>query len=137
MIQATVTETIQFFHLDPMDIVWHGNYVGFLERARSALLDQIDYNYPQMKASNYAWPVVDMRIKFVRPARFNQQIVIEATLKEWQNRMKIDYRIFDKISGEILTKAHTIQVAVDMTTLEMMYESPPVFLEKLKVHGVT
>ena len=32
------TETqVPFNHLDPMEIVWHGHYVNYLERARSAL----------------------------------------------------------------------------------------------------
>ena len=32
------TETqVQFNHLDPMEIVWHGHYVNYLELARSAL----------------------------------------------------------------------------------------------------
>ncbi len=48
MISASVSETIQFYHLDPMNVVWHGNYVQFFENARCALLDQIDYNYHQM-----------------------------------------------------------------------------------------
>ena len=41
------TEThIEFFDLDPMEIVWHGRYVKYLEMVRGVLLDSIDYNYP-------------------------------------------------------------------------------------------
>ena len=51
------TETqIEFFDLDPMEIVWHGRYVKYLEMVRGVLLDTIDYNYPQMKTSGYVWP---------------------------------------------------------------------------------
>ena len=40
------TEThIEFFDLDPMEIVWHGRYVKYLEMVRGVLLDTIDYNY--------------------------------------------------------------------------------------------
>ena len=52
------TETqVQFFDLDPMEVVWHGHYVKYLEIARGALLDSIDYNYPEMRDSGYLWPV--------------------------------------------------------------------------------
>ncbi|VEB42441.1 acyl-CoA thioester hydrolase, YbgC/YbaW family [Chromobacterium violaceum] len=34
-----------FHDLDPMDVVWHGNYVKYLEIARCALLERFDYNY--------------------------------------------------------------------------------------------
>ena len=132
MISARVQIQAQFYHLDPMEVVWHGNYVRFFEQARCALLDKIDYNYPQMYESGYVWPIVDMRVKFVRPVRFAQTIDIEATLVEYENRIKINYLITDAQSGEKITKGFTIQVAVDAQTQEMLFESPPILLEKIK-----
>ncbi len=132
MISASVTETIQFYHLDPMNVAWHGNYVQFFENARCALLDQIDYNYPQMNESGYLWPVVDMRVKYVRPCRFGQKINITATLKEYENRLKIDYLITDANTGEKLTKGFTIQVAIEKTTGEMLFASPECLISKLE-----
>ena len=64
MLEAEVTITVPFHDLDPMGVVWHGNYARYLEIARCALLDLIGYNYLQMRESGYAWPVVDMRLKF-------------------------------------------------------------------------
>ena len=129
MISAEIVVKAQFYDLDPMEVVWHGNYARFLEQARCALLDRIGYNYVEMKASGYLWPIVDMRLKYVRPVRFGQEIVVAATLVEWQNRLKIEYRIRDGITGEVLTKAHTIQVAVLAQTGELLLESPPVLLK--------
>ena len=120
-----------FYDLDPMDIVWHGHYVKYLELARCALLERLDYGYPQMRASGYAWPVVDMRLKYVRSASFGQRILVRAEITEWEQRLRIDYRLRDAASGEPLTKAHTIQVAVDMATREMQYVCPPVLLARL------
>ncbi len=132
MISASVPLTVQFYHLDPMEVVWHGNYAKFFEEARCALLNVIDYNYPQMRDSGYAWPIVDMRTKFIGPARFGQRIVVTATLVEYEMRIKIDYVIRDETSGETLTKGQTIQVAVDGQTGEMCYESPPILFEKVR-----
>ena len=114
-----------------MHVVWHGNYARFLEQARCYLLDSIGYNYVEMGESGFAWPIVDMRIKYVRPIRFGQEIVVTASLVEHQNRLKIDYRIRDRASGEVLTKASTIQVAVKIETGEMQLESPAALTDKI------
>lgn len=132
MHSAEVTIKAQFYDLDPMEVVWHGNYARYLEEARCALLDSINYNYPQMHESGYIWPIVDMRIKYVRPLRFAQEFIVTATIIEFENRLKIDYRIRDKESGEVLTKASTIQVAVRAATGELCLESPVALTDKLK-----
>ena len=50
-----------------MEVVWHGHYVKYLEIVRGVLLDSIDYNYAQMKASGYLWPVIDLHLRYVAP----------------------------------------------------------------------
>lgn len=122
-----------FHDLDPMDIVWHGNYVKYLELARCALLDKFGYDYPQMRDSGYIWPIVDMRLKYVRPATFNQRLRIRAEIVEWENRLKIEYLIRDADTGHKVNVAHTIQVAVDAVTGEMQYVCPAVLWERLGV----
>jgi acyl-CoA thioester hydrolase len=130
---AEVEMQVQFFDLDPMEIVWHGRYVKYLEVVRCALLDQIGYNYPQMKASGYDWPVIDMHLRYVAPATFGQRLKLRADLVEWQNRLKIDYLITDADSGKPLHRASTIQVAVDIASGAMCFASPPILFEKLGV----
>lgn len=125
--------TPAFHDLDPMDVVWHGHYVKYLELARCALLARFNYDYPQMRDSGYAWPVVDMRLKYVGPATFGQPLVVRAQIVEWENRLRIDYRIRDQASGRVLNKAHTIQVAVDMRTQEMQFVCPGVLWQRLGV----
>jgi acyl-CoA thioester hydrolase len=128
---AEVELQVQFFDLDPMEIVWHGRYVKYLETVRCALLDSIGYNYVEMKASGYAWPIVDLQVRYVGSATFGQKLKLRASLVEWENRLKIDYLITDATSGRRLTRASTTQVAVDMATREMCFVSPPILLEKL------
>jgi acyl-CoA thioester hydrolase len=124
---------VQFFDLDPMEVVWHGHYVKYLEMARCALLDTIDYNYAQMKASGYAWPVIDMHLRYVDSARFGQRLKVRAEIVEWENRLKIDYLIIDATSGRRLLRGSTTQVAVDMATREMCFVSPAVLFQKLGI----
>ena len=115
-----------------MNIVWHGNYLEYFEQARCELLDRIGYNYPEMYASGYVWPIVDMRVKYVRPLSFQQIVTVTATLVEYENRLKIGYLIQDKASGEKLTKGETIQVALKNETQEMCFVSPQVFTDKVE-----
>jgi len=131
-ISATVALKAQFYDLDPMAVVWHGNYVKYFENARCALLDALEYNYPQMRESGYMWPVVDMRVKYVKPITFGQLIEVTATLVEYENRLKIDYLITDQETGERLTKGYTIMVAVDGASQEMCFVSPQILFEKVQ-----
>ena len=131
--QAVVDLTIPFHDIDAMEVVWHGHYVKYIEIARCAVLEQIGYNYPQMRASGYAWPVIDLRLRYVKPAVFGQVITVQADIVEWENRLKIDYLITDKATGMKLVKGYSIQVAVNRQTGAMCFESPKVLFEKLGV----
>lgn len=122
---------VQFYDVDAMRVVWHGNYVRYMEDARCNLLRTFQYDYNDMEDSGYFWPVVDMRLKYVKPARFGCKVNVKATLVEYETRLKISYRIVDVETGETLTKAYTVQVAVNIESGEMQYESPSILLEKL------
>lgn len=122
---------IPFHDVDSMGITWHGNYLRYFEVARCKLLDELGYNYRQMRASNYAWPIIDVQIKYVKPSTFGQHITVRAELVEWENRLKINYQIRDTTTGERITKGYTIQAAVDMTSQEMCFVTPEVFRSKI------
>ena len=128
---AEIELTPAFHDLDPMAIVWHGHYLKYFELVRCALLGKFDYDYPQMHASGFIWPIVDLRTKYVRSAQLGQRLKVRAEIVEWEYRLKIAYLIRDAASGEVLTRAHTIQVAVDVATREMCMVSPQVLLQRL------
>jgi acyl-CoA thioester hydrolase len=132
MISASVTCKPEFYDLDPMNIVWHGNYLRFLEQARSALMTHIGYNYEEMKQSGYAWPIVDLRIKYIKPTRWGDTIRVDATLVEYDNRLKIDYKIINEATGALITKATTIQLAVAASTGELSFVSPDELINKVR-----
>lgn len=130
---AETKTQVQFFDLDPMEVVWHGHYVNYLEIVRGVLLDTIDYNYPQMKASGYVWPVIDLHLRYAASATYGQRLKLRAEIVEWENRLKISYLITDAASGRRLVRATTTQVAVEIASREMCFVSPPVLFEKLGV----
>ena len=136
-LSAAAEIDIPFFDVDPMRVVWHGHYVKYFEEARCALLRSIDYDYPQMEASGYLWPVVEIYLRYVRAARYGARVVVAAELLEYENRLKIGYAINDRASGERLTKGWSVQVALDARTQEMQFVSPQVLIDKVsdKVRG--
>jgi acyl-CoA thioester hydrolase len=133
-LEATVSITIPYQDADPAGVVWHGNYFRYFDAARCALLDKLDYGYRVMEESGFVWPVVDTRVKFVKPARYGQVIAVTASLLEWEYRVKIAYRVCDE-SGECLTKGHTIQVAVNIGNGEMHLGAPEVLETRLRSRG--
>lgn len=136
MISAEVEIDVPFHDVDMMQVVWHGYYLKYFEVARCALLDLFDYNYMKMLQSGYVWPVIESHLRYVGAVRFAQKIKVKATLKEWENRLKIEYLVSDSVTGKRLTKGYTIQVAVLQSNMEMCLESPPVLQEKLKQYHV-
>lgn len=124
---------IPFYDIDSMHIAWHGNYLKYFEKARCMLLDSFDYGYLKMQESGFMWPIVDVRIKYVNPAHFSQNIRCIAQLIEYENRLKIAYEIVCVETGQRLTKGHTVQVAVSLQNKEMQLVSPAILGEKLGI----
>ncbi len=129
--QAEVIIEVPFHDVDTMNVVWHGYYLKYFEIARCKLLDQFDYNYRQMQASGYLWPVIESHVKYVQGIQFQQKIRVRAILKEWETRLKIEYVIFDNETGQRLTKGYTTQVAVDIQSKAMCFQSPKILFERL------
>ena len=132
VVQAEVHVEVPFFDVDAMNMVWHGHYVKYLEVARCALLDRIGHNYVQMKAAGYAWPVIDLQLRYVQAARFGQRLAVRADLVEWENRLKIHYLIRDAGTGVRLTRASTVQVAVRLADGAMQLASPDCFTDAVE-----
>lgn len=126
---------VPFHDVDMATIAWHGHYAKYFEIARCELLESFDYNYTKMGESGYFWPIIDMRIRYVSPSKFGQKLRVNATLVEWEHRLKIKYLITDADSGVRLTKGYTCQVAVCMDSGEMLYTSPPILPQKLGIEG--
>jgi acyl-CoA thioester hydrolase len=51
---------------------------------------------------------------------------------EWENRLKINYLISDAETGERMTRASSIQVAVAIESREMQLASPQVFTDAVE-----
>ncbi|AMR65669.1 acyl-CoA thioesterase [Aquipseudomonas alcaligenes] len=132
VLQAEIELVVPFFDVDMMEVVWHGHYVKYFEEARCALLDKLGHNYRQMRDAGYAWPIIDLQVRYIRGAQFGQRIRVRADLVEWENRLKINYLITDVATGERMTRGSSVQVAVEIATREMLLASPKVFVEAVE-----
>ncbi len=68
-ISASIEVTVAFHDIDIIGVMWHGHYLKYLETARWALMDRLDFGYDTMAASGYAWPIVEMHVKYLHAAR--------------------------------------------------------------------
>lgn len=123
---------VPFFDVDSYRIVWHGNYPKYFEVARCQLLEEIGYPYRRMEETGYFFPVIDLQTKYVKPILFKQTIRVQATLKDWEHKLVIDYLITDQTSGERLTRGRTQQVAVLMPDNITQFQSPAELVEKVE-----
>jgi len=130
---AEVEVLVPFHDVDAMHIVWHGNYLKYFEVARTALMESINYSYHEMAESGYAWPIIDTHSRYGGSATAGDRLLVTATLREWEQRLRISYRIVNAATGNRITRGSSTQVAVAMPTNEMCYHSPDILFEKLGI----
>lgn len=123
--------TVQFYDLDPMNVVWHGNYLKYLESARCDLLKKIGYDYDNMRADGVVYPIAKMGLKYIKPCKFNQVLFLETIVEELEPALIIKYNIFDEESGEKVFSAKSMQICVDIKTGESIYSAPEGLKQKL------
>ncbi len=128
------TFKVAFFDVDSMEVMWHGNYVKYLEMARCELLDKLGYNYIAMKKDGYAFPIVKLDMKYVRPAFFNDVIKITTTLSECDTFLKFHYLVENE-KGEKLSEANTAQAVIEMKSLQTCFEMPQTLKNALEAYN--
>ncbi|MCQ2241371.1 acyl-CoA thioesterase [Treponema sp.] len=122
---------VEFYDVDSMDIAYHGNYVRFMEIGRCALLDEIGYNYIAMKEEGYSFPVVDIKVRYLKSLHFNEVAKIRSSVTEYENCLKVKYEIYNS-KGELTTKAESTQMVINKETGETMFVCPETLIEKMK-----
>lgn len=120
----------EFYDVDSMCVMWHGNYVKYTESARCSFLDAVGFNYNDMQKSGFAMPVIKMDFKFIAPILFNERFSIQVDLLEFENLLRFQYIFYDTHNHK-KTLAQTSQVAFSMRDREILYVIPSVFKEKI------
>ena len=129
---AEAETIIEFYSLDPMQVVWHGNYINYFELGRRSLLEKIGYSYNEMKDSGFSYPVVELSIKYLKPLKYKDRIRIKAILMEYENCLKIKYEIHNAETGDAITRGLSTQMAYDIKTDESCFVCPEALIKKVE-----
>ena len=124
--------TVEFYDLDPMRVVWHGNYLNFFETGRRALLEKIGYSYTDMEESGFAFPVIEVSAKYLGSLRFGDRAMVKAILIEYENRLRIKYEIRNAQTGILTTKGISTQMAFDIKAGESNFVCPKSLVDKVE-----
>lgn len=131
LLSASVKFRVQFYEVDSMGVVWHGNYINYMETARCALLNKVGYGYKVMEVEGYVFPVIKLNIKYVRSLHFEEEATITAFLIEYKDCLTIEYKIVNA-NNETVLKAQTKQVAVKWKVHETQLQSPSLFIKRVE-----
>ena len=105
---------VRYAETDQMGVVYHGNYAQYLEIARIDWLSSLEISYKKMEEEGVMLPVYELKLRFKKSARFDDELRIETTLLERPGvRISFSYKIFNQ-AEELLTEAETILVFMDM-----------------------
>jgi len=133
-IYAETEITVEFFDLDPLQVVWHGNYINYFETGRRILMEKINYGYEEMVKSGYSFPVIEVSVKYIGPLKFKDRARIKSILMEYENRVLIRYEIRNAQTGALTTKGFSTQMAFDMKNNESCFVCPSILINKVEAH---
>jgi acyl-CoA thioester hydrolase len=118
--------TIRFSEVDSMAIVWHGNYVKYLEEGRESFGKRFGISYLDIYSNNVMAPVVNMDINFKRQVKYGETIIVETEyIDQRAAKLVFKYRILRKSNNELIATATTTQVFIDLDYEMLLY--PPEF----------
>jgi acyl-CoA thioester hydrolase len=120
-----IRRNVPFYDLDPMQIVWHGNYFNYFEDARRALLDHLGIDlYAYYEKTKIIFPIIRTATKHISPLRYRDEFICKATMVEARFKIVVDFEIRLAEDGKICTRGRTEQVAVQSPEMEILLRIP-------------
>ena len=127
--------TVRFSEVDAMGIVWHGNFVKYMEDGRESFGRRFGLGYYDLYEQGLQVPIVKLDIDYKLQLKYGERIVIETT---WMNcdaaKILFKYRILRKADGAVLMKARTTQVFLNMQG-ELELTNPEYYMEWKERNG--
>ncbi len=120
-----VTLKVPFYDLDPMQIVWHGNYLKYFDVARAELYDHLGVDlFAFHDRTRYIFPIIRTSVKHIRPLKRGDEFVCRATVKEARTKIVVAFEIRLVKDGTVCARGATEQVAVREPEMEMEFSIP-------------
>jgi len=118
---------VRFGEVDSMGIVWHGNYVKYIEEGRESFGHKYGISYLDIYANDVMAPVVKMNIDFKKQVQYGDKLIIETEYVDTAAaKIIFNYKIFRKSDNELMAIASTTQVFIDLNREMILY--PPDFV---------
>ncbi|MEO6149982.1 MAG: acyl-CoA thioesterase [Sphingobacteriaceae bacterium] len=131
MFEHSTKIRVRYGETDQMGYVYYGNYAEFFEVARVEMLRSLGMTYRSMEESGVMMPVMELKCKYMKAARYDEEITIKTTMAELP-RVKINftYHLYNE-KEELIHIGETLLVFVNMKTNRPCL-APKDFIEKLK-----
>ncbi len=122
---------VRFNEIDAYRVAWHGHYVAWMEIGRNALSGQFGLDADQLSAAGFLGPVVDLQLKYLRPARFNDQITIRTRLRPSETATLVFESVLIGPDSRKLLTGLTSHALTDLDGV-LQFRMPPLLAERVE-----
>lgn len=129
-LSADIELHVPFHDCDPMQIVWHGNYLKYFELARTELFQQLDLDVPQIRALNVVMFVCETHCRYLYPMRYNDHIRVRATITRTDPVLRVSYTAMNLTANRKSSRAYTELAFTDVHG-DLLTPLPQVIRERL------
>ena len=129
-----IEHRVRYADTDKMDMVYHGSYIPMLEAARVDTLREAGWVYAIMEKEGVLLPVIDLKLKYIKPARYDQMLTIE-THVVGEPTSRIVFRFNIKHEDDLLVEAE-VKLAFINSKTGRPRRSPEGLTESLRYHGL-
>jgi acyl-CoA thioester hydrolase len=123
---------VRFNEIDAYRVAWHGHYVAWMEIGRNALAGRFGLDAFQLVAEGYLGPVIGLELKFLRPARFNDELTIRTTLQRTETATLKFVTTIVGPEGNRLATGTTTHALTDMDG-GLQFQLPAVIAERVNL----
>lgn len=90
----TSTVRVRYAETDQMGVVYHANYLVWMEVARTGLCTSIGFRYRDLETDGVMLAVTEAHVRYLSAARYDDEVAITAILGETNRRfVTFDYEL--------------------------------------------
>ncbi|MGH7591959.1 MAG: acyl-CoA thioesterase [Gemmatimonadales bacterium] len=113
---SITSHRVDYSETDQMGVVYHARYLVWLDVARTEHLRLAGMSYKQMETAGYRLVVSEARLRYRRPARYDDPIRVQCWVREvTSRRVAFGYAVEHGERGELLVTATTSLLCLDAT----------------------
>ncbi len=122
---------VPFHDVDPLGVVWHGNYYKYLEHARTALLRARGLDKGDLIGRKYRFYVIESRCRHSAPLRYGDRMRVTAWIRDVRHRVLVQYEVTNLSDGKRAARATTALATVDAEN-NLLLETPDEIQSRLR-----